>query len=174
MNMDVRYPIGKFEMPREITPERRRLAIDEIAATPKKMRAAVHGLKDAQLDTPYRDGGWTVRQVVHHVPDSHMHAFIRLRLALTEDKPTVKPYEESRWANLADAKMPIEVSQILLDCLHARWDVNWRSMQAEQFARPLIHPDHGERDIDWLLFMYEWHGKHHTAHITELRKQKNW
>ena len=101
MNMDLRYPIGKFEMPREITSERRRLAIDEIAATPKKMRAAVHGLNDAQLDTPYRDGGWTVRQVVHHVPDSHMHAFIRLRLALTEDKPTVKPYEESRWANLA-------------------------------------------------------------------------
>jgi hypothetical protein len=172
--MDPRYPIGKFEMPAHASPERRRQAIDEIAATPAKLRAAVKGLSDAQLDTPYREGGWTVRQVIHHVPDSHMNAFIRLRCALTEDKPVIKPYEEARWAELADAKAPIEVSQILLDCLHVRWDINWRSMQTAQFARPLIHPDHGERNIDWLLFMYEWHGKHHTAHITELRKQKGW
>jgi hypothetical protein len=172
--MDPRYPMGKFEMPKDITPSRRRAAIGEIAATPKNLRAAVAGLDDRQLDTPYREGGWTVRQVIHHVPDSHMNAFIRLRLALTEDKPTLRPYDESRWAELADAKAPIEVSQILLDCLHARWDMNWRAMHPEQFARPLIHPDHGERNIDWLLFLYEWHGKHHTAHITELRKRKGW
>jgi DinB superfamily len=172
--MDPRYPIGTFEMPKELTPARRRRAIDEIAATPAKMRAAVQGLTDAQLDTPYREGGWTVRQVVHHVPDSHMNAYIRLRLALTEDKPTIKPYEEARWAELADVKLPIEVSQTLLDCLHTRWDRVWRSMKPEHFARPLIHPDHGERLVDWLLFLYEWHGKHHTAHITELRKQKGW
>jgi uncharacterized damage-inducible protein DinB len=172
--MDPRYPIGKFEMPKDITPAMRRQAIDELAATPRKLRAAVAGLGDAQLDTPYREGGWTVRQVVHHVPDSHMNAFIRLRLALTEDKPTIRPYDEARWAELADAKAPIEVSQILLDCLHERWDMNWRSMPEEQFARPLIHPEVGERNVDWLLFLYEWHGRHHTAHITHLRKQNGW
>ena len=172
--MDPRYPIGQFAMPTEVTPARRRRAIDEIGATPAKLRAAVKGLNDTQLDTPYREGGWTVRQVVHHVPDSHMNAYIRLRLALTEDKPTIKPYEEARWAELADSKLPIEVSQTLLDSIHTRWDCLWRSMQPEQFARALIHPDHGERTIDWLLFVYEWHGKHHAAHITELRKQKAW
>src|SRR6202043_304994 len=130
MNMDLRYPIGKFEMPREITSERRRLAIDEIAATPKKMRAAVHGLNEAQLDTPYREGGWTVRQVVHHVPDSHVNAFVRLKLALTEEKPTIKPYDEAAWAELADSKLaPIESSQTLLDSVHARWDRLWRSLK---------------------------------------------
>lgn len=172
--MDPRYPIGKFEMPAEVTPARRKQAIDELAATPKKLRAAVAGLNDAQLDTRYREGGWTVRQVLHHVADSHMNAFIRLRLALTEDKPTIRPYDEARWAELSDANAPIEVSQVLLDCLHARWDMNWRSMQQEHFARPLIHPDHGERNIDWLLFMYEWHSKHHTGHINNLRKLKGW
>jgi hypothetical protein len=172
--MDPRYPIGQFAMPAEVTPARRQQAIAEIASTPAKLRAAVKGLNDAQLDTPYREGGWTVRQLVHHVPDSHMNAYIRLRLALTEEKPTIKSYEEGRWAELADAKLPIEVSQTLLDSVHTRWDVVWRSMKAEQFARPLIHPDHGECNIDWLLFVYEWHGKHHTAHITELRKQKGW
>jgi hypothetical protein len=172
--MDPRYPIGKFDMPQQITPERRRQAIDEIASTPSKLRAAVSGLDDAQLDTPYRDGGWTVRQVVHHVPDSHMNAYIRLRLALTEDRPTIKPYAEARWAELADAKAPIAVSQTLLDALHLRWDMTWRSLKTEDFARLLIHPDHGERTVDWVLFTYEWHGKHHTAHITELRKQKGW
>jgi hypothetical protein len=172
--MDPRYPIGQFEMPKEVTPDRRKQAIDEIASTPAKLRAAVKGLNNAQLDTPYREGGWTVRQVVHHVPDSHMNAYIRLRLALTEDKPTIKPYEEARWAELDDSKLPIEVSQTLLDTVHARWDTVWRSMKPAHFARTLIHPDHGERTVDWLLFVYEWHGKHHAAHITELRKQKGW
>jgi len=172
--MDLRYPIGQFKLPVGITPERRAQAIDEIASAPAKLRAAVKGLDDAQLDTPYREGGWTVRQVIHHVPDSHMNAYIRLRLALTEDKPMIKPYDESLWANLADAKLPIDVSQTLLDCVHKRWDVVWRAMKPEDFARALIHPEHGERNVDWLLFLYEWHGKHHAAHVTELRKQKGW
>lgn len=172
--MDPRYPIGKFEMPAQVTPARRLAAIEELAATPAKMRAAVKGLNDSQLDTPYRDGGWTVRQVVHHVPDSHVNALIRLKLALTEDKPTIKPYNETAWAELADAKMPLEVSQMMLDSVHARWDRVWRSLKPEDFSRKLVHPDHGERSVDWLLFLYEWHGKHHTAHITELRKRNGW
>src|ERR1700722_17682376 len=172
--MDARYPIGKMEMPKEITGAKRAQAIASIAAAPKNLREAVRGLNDEQLDTPYREGGWTVRQVVHHVPDSHMNAYIRLKLALTEDKPTIKPYDEARWAELADARMPIAVSQTLLDTLHERWDMLWRSLKPEQFARPLIHPESGERNVDWLLFLYEWHGKHHTAHITSLRKQKAW
>ncbi len=173
--MDPRYPIGKFAMPTDVTQAKRQAAIEEIASTPAKLRAAVKGLSEAQLDTPYREGGWTVRQVVHHVPDSHVNAFVRLKLALTEDKPTIKPYNESKWAELADSKSaPIEDSQLLLDSVHARWDRVWRSMNAEEFARPVIHPEHGERTVDWLLFLYEWHGKHHAAHITELRKQKGW
>jgi uncharacterized damage-inducible protein DinB len=173
--MDPRYPIGKFEMPALVTPNQRQQAIEEIAAAPAKMRAAVKGLKDAQLDTPYRDGGWTVRQVVHHVPDSHLNAYVRLKLALTEDKPTIKPYDEAAWAELADSKsMPIEVSQTLLDAVHTRFVQLWRSLKPADFARVLVHPDHGERTVDWLLFLYEWHGKHHTAHITELRKKTGW
>jgi uncharacterized damage-inducible protein DinB len=173
--MDPRYPIGRFEMPKEVTEKRRRQAMDVIAAAPNNLRAAVKGLNAAQLDTPYREGGWTVRQVVHHVPDSHMNAYVRLKLALTEEKPTIKPYDEAAWAELSDSKnVPIEVSQVLLDSVHARWDSLWRSMKPEHFARVLVHPEHGERTVDWLLFLYEWHGKHHTAHITELRKQKDW
>src|SRR6266581_8047715 len=120
--MDPRYPIGKFEMPAQVTPARRQQAIDEIAAAPAKMRAAAKGLSDSQLDTPYREGGWTVRQVVHHVPDSHLNAYVRLKLALTEDEPTIKPYAEDRWARLADTQAtPVEVSLALLDSLHDRW-----------------------------------------------------
>ncbi len=173
--MDPRYPIGKLEMPAQVSQARRQQAIDEIALTPAKLRAAVKGLNDAQLDTPYREGGWTVRQLVHHVPDSHLNAYVRLKLALTEENPTIKPYDEAAWANLADSKStPIEVSLSLMDSVHDRWVRIWRSLKPEQFARKLVHPDNGQRDVDWLLFVYEWHGKHHTAHITELRKQKGW
>ena len=173
--MDPRYPIGNYEMPAKVTPELRAGAILEIAATPQKMREAVKGLNDAQLDTPYREGGWTVRQVVHHVPDSHMNAYIRWRLALTENEPTIKPYEESLWAKLEDAAhAPIEVSLRLLEPLHERWVRLLHSVKAEEFARTFVHPDHGVRTLDWMLFLYAWHGKHHTAHITELRKQKGW
>ena len=126
-------------------------------------------------NTPYRDGGWTVRQVAHHVPDSHMNAYIRFRLALTEQEPTIKPYEEARWAELEDAKHAApDVSLALLDSLHERWARLLRSLKAEDFPRTFRHPDHGVRTLDWMLFLYAWHGRHHTAHVTELRKQKGW
>lgn len=172
--MDARYPVGKMEIPKEVTADVRQSAIQSIARTPQNLRDAVRGLNDAQLDTPYREGGWTVRQVVHHVADSHMNAYIRLKLAMTEDNPTIKPYDEARWAKLGDASGPIAPSQTLLDTLHERWDLLWRTLQAEDFSRKLTHPEQGARNIDWLLFVYEWHGRHHTAHITELRKQKGW
>jgi uncharacterized damage-inducible protein DinB len=173
--MDPRYPIGRFEQPLEATPGLRREAIEVIAETPGKLRAAVAGLSAVQLDTPYRDGGWTVRQVVHHLPDSHLNAYVRLRLALTEEQPTIRPYQENLWAELPDAKSgPIKMSLALLDALHDRWVRLWRSLTAEQFGRVLFHPEHGPRTVDWLVFLYAWHGRHHTAHITELRKQRGW
>lgn len=173
--MDARYPVGKFELPKEVTPALRQAAIEELAATPAKVRAAVAGLSEAQLDTPYREGGWTVRQVVHHLVDSHMNAYIRLRFALTENQPTIKPYDESVWANLEDARSaPVEVSLKLLEPLHERWVRLLRSVKTEQYARTLVHPDYGVKNVDWLLFLYSWHGRHHAAHITELRKQKGW
>jgi len=173
--MDPRYPVGKFELPRDVSPALRQVAIEEIAAAPAKVRAAVAGLSDTQLDTPYREGGWTVRQVVHHLADSHVNAYIRLRFALTENQPTIKPYDENDWAKLEDARnAPVEVSLKLLEGLHERWERLLRSMNTEQYARTLVHPDHGVRNLDWLLFLYSWHGRHHTAHISELRKQKGW
>lgn len=173
--MDARYPVGKFELPKEVTPALRQAAIEELAATPAKVRAAVAGLAETQLDTPYREGGWTVRQVVHHLVDSHVNAYIRLRFALTENQPTIKPYEENDWAHLEDARSaPVEVSLKLLEPLHERWVRLLRSLKTEQYARTLLHPDHGVKNVDWLLFLYSWHGRHHTAHITELRKQKGW
>jgi uncharacterized damage-inducible protein DinB len=173
--MDPRYPIGKYEMPAQITPESRGKAIEEIAAVPGRVRAAVNGLSEAQLETPYRDGGWTVRQVVHHIPDSHMNAYVRWKLALTENEPTIKPYEESEWAKLEDgAHAPVEVSLRLLESLHERWVRLLRSVKTEQFARTFRHPDHGVKTLDWMLFSYAWHGKHHVAHITELRKARGW
>ncbi len=173
--MDPRYPIGKYTPPQEATPALRRQAIDSIAGTPAKLKAALSGLHDAQLDTPYRDGGWTVRQVAHHVPDSHLNAYVRFRLALTENQPTIKPYEEARWAELADAKSaPVAVSLALLEPLHDRWVRLLRSLTASDFARTFVHPEHGVRTLDWMLFLYAWHGRHHTAHITTLRKQKGW
>jgi uncharacterized damage-inducible protein DinB len=173
--MDARYPIGKFAMPQDITPSLRQTAIEETAQLPRKLLAAVDGLTDPQLNTPYREGGWTIRQVVHHLADSHMNAYIRLRLALTEVEPTIRPYEQSAWAKLEDAQhAPAEVSLQLLDSLHERWTRLLRSLKAEDYARRLIHPEAGPRNVDWLLFLYAWHGRHHTAHITELCKGKNW
>jgi DinB superfamily len=173
--MDPRYPIGKYQPHAEVTPALRMRAIEAIAATPAKFRAAVHGLDDAQLGTPYREGGWTVRQVVHHLPDSHMNAYVRWKLALTENEPTIKPYDEARWAELGDTKnTPIEVSLTLLETLHDRWVRLLRSLKEDEFVRTFRHPGHGVRTLDWMLFLYEWHGKHHTTHIAELRKQKNW
>ena len=173
--MDPRSPIGKYEVPKDATPAMRQQAMEEIRKLPANLRAAVAGLKDAQLETPYREGGWTVRQVVHHVPDSHMNAYVRWRLALTEKEPTIKPYEEAQWAKLEDARSaPVEVSLALLDALHDRWVRLLRSLKAEQLAMTFRHPEHGVRTLEWMLFLYAWHGRHHTAHITELRKQKGW
>ena len=173
--MDPRYPIGKFEMPARVTPELRAAAILDIAATPAKIRAAVAGLNDGQLDTPYREGGWTVRQVVHHLPDSHMNAYVRWRLALTENEPTIKPYDESAWARLEDAAhAPVDVSLKLLEALHERFVRLIHSAKPEEFARTFRHPEHGVKTLDWMLSIYAWHGKHHTAHVTELRKARGW
>ena len=139
------------------------------------MSAAVRGLNVSQLETPYREGGWTVRQVTHHLPDSHMNAYIRWRLALTETEPTIKPYDEAAWANLEDAAhAPVDVSLDLLNSLHDRWVRLLRSLKPEDFARSFRHPDFGVKTLEWMLFLYAWHGRHHTAHITELRKQKGW
>lgn len=172
---DLRYPIGTFEPPAVYTPAIRQRFIDEIAATPARMRAAVEGLSDTQLDTPYRPGGWSVRQVVHHVPDSHLNAYVRHKLALTEEGPTIKPYMEDRWAELADSKVvPVAVSLTLLEALHTRWDAVWRAMRAEQWSRTFRHPEHGEVTIDWLAALYAWHGRHHVGHILALRKRSGW
>ena len=173
--MDARYPIGDFEMEQEVTPAKREKAITEIAAAPGKLRAALAGLNDEQLDTPYREGGWTVRQVAHHVPDSHMNAYIRWKLALTETEPTIKPYEEGAWAELADSKtLPVKVSLDLLDAVHERWMVLLRAAKESDLLRTFRHPEHGLRTLDWMVFLYAWHGRHHVAHITELRKKNGW
>src|SRR6202008_4396232 len=173
--MDPRYPVGKFAMPTGITPALRQTAIEEITCTPVKVRSAVAGLTASQLETPYREGGWTVRQVVHHLADSHMNAYVRLRLALTETEPTIKAYQEADWARLEDAQhAPVEISLKLLEPLHDRWVRLLRTVTPEQFGRPLRHSESGLKTVDWLLFLYSWHGRHHTAHITELRKQKGW
>jgi DinB superfamily len=172
---DLRYPVGRFSRPESLNEAQRRRAIDAIAATPAKLRAAVKGLTETQLDTPYRPSGWTVRQVVHHVPDSHMNAYVRFKLALTEDEPTIKPYDEARWAELADSReTPIETSLVLLERVHERWVILLRSMSDEDFARRLHHPETGMQRLDQVLALYEWHGAHHVAHVTSLRERMGW
>jgi DinB family protein len=171
---DLRYPIGRWTREVPANDAGRRELIAHIAATPPRMRQAVAGLSDPQLDTPYRPGGWTVRQVVHHVPDSHMNAYIRLKLALTEDIPLIKTYEESLWAQLADARAPIEDSLVLLERLHRRWDFLLGSMAPADFARRFRHPELGAMSIDELISLYSWHGRHHVAHIMTLRERMGW
>lgn len=173
---DLRYPIGAFEAPARATAEDRARWIGEIAALPAQLRAAVSGLSDPQLDTPYRPGGWTVRQVVHHLPDSHLNAYVRFKLALTEEAPTIKPYDEAVWAQLPDTRdTPPEVSLTLLDALHRRWATLLRSMRAEDFARTLVHPEHGRAlSLEWMLAQYAWHGRHHLAHVTGLAERTGW
>ena len=173
---DLRYPVGRFQRPAELSASQRAAAIDVLASAPRAFRAAVAGLDDEQLDTPYRDGGWTVRQVIHHVPDSHMNAYVRCKLALTEDTPTIKPYDEAKWAELPDGTSPlVEESLTLIEVLHARWVYLLKSMQPSDFGRLLNHPEwKAPMSLDQLLALYEWHSRHHTAHITELRKRKGW
>jgi uncharacterized damage-inducible protein DinB len=172
---DPRYPTGKFHFNPDVTPEIRRQSIAAIREAPSALRAAVRGLTDAQLGTPYREGGWTVRQVVHHVPESHMNAFTRFKLALTEDNPTIRPYDEDAWAKLADVeRTPVDTSLALLDALHQRWMALLEVMTPADFARPLTHPVAGVMTLDRMLQLYAWHGRHHVAHVTTLRAREGW
>jgi DinB family protein len=176
MTDDLRYPIGTWTKPASITDADRRAWVEEIARAPAALRKAATGLTDAQLDTHYRPGGWTVRQVVHHVPDSHMNAYIRFKLALTEDEPTIKPYEEKKWATLADTRtVPVAVSLALLEGIHARWMAVLRSMSPADFSRGYNHPEQNRVvPLGEALSMYAWHGKHHVAHISQLRVREGW
>ena len=175
MHGDPRYPIGKFSGQPATDDRERERFLQDIQDTPGRLRAAVEGLSEWQLDTRYRDGGWSVRQVVHHVPDSHLNSYIRFKWALTEDEPTIKPYYEDRWAELADSKStPIEVSLSLLDSLHQRWTNLLRSFKEEDWQKTLRHPELGIVSLDKMLALYAWHGRHHVAHITSLRETRGW
>ncbi len=174
MSEELKYPIGKFDKNIEITPESKRQFVNDIADLPEKLREAVNDLNDEQLDTPYRPGGWTVRQTVHHVADSHLNSMIRFKLALTEDAPTIRPYYEDRWAELKDSFLPVESSIKIVEGLHYRWATVLNAMSDADFQRKLIHPETGEWTLDKLLALYVWHGKHHTAHITSLRERNGW
>lgn len=173
--IDLRYPIGRFTYDGAWSEELKMAFLDDVAQTPAKLRAAVQGLSETQLDTPYRPGGWTVRQVVHHLPDSHLNSYVRFKLALTEDEPTIKTYAEDRWAALADSKVtPIEVSLALLDSLHDRWVRLLRSLAPEDWKRTFRHPELGAMTLEKALALYAWHGRHHVSHITGLRKREGW
>ena len=161
-DMDPRFPTGKFVFDPAPTPEKRRDCIAAIAALPAELKAAMAG---ARIDQPYRDGGWTARQVVHHVADSHMNAYVRFRLALTEDKPTIKLYNETEWAKLADVQMDPTISIQILDGLHQRWHAMLLAMRDADFAREVVHPEQGPRPLDWFLQLYAWHGRHHVGHV---------
>ena len=172
---DLSFPTGKFQRPPMLDADARARAIDTIAATPSRLRQAVRALTKEQIETPYRPGGWTVRQVVHHVPDSHLNAYCRFKLALTEDEPTIKAYDEARWALLPDVQaVPIETSLTLLDVVHERWVAILRGMKPSDFERMLVHPESGRQRLDQMLALYEWHGPHHIAHITKLRERMGW
>ena len=175
MNADLRYPVGRYKAPETIDASRRVVWIGQIENLPGNLQRAVSGLTGAQLDTPYRAGGWTVRQVVHHLSDSHLNSYTRFRLALTENSPTIKPYDEGAWAELADAKSaPIAPSLALLDGLHTRWAQLLRSLSDAEYARTFKHPEIGEIRLDWALGLYDWHCRHHVAHITNLREREGW
>lgn len=172
MNEDLRFPVGKFEKV-EVTDELRRQFIQTIEELPKKLREAVKDLSEEQLETPYRPQGWTVKQVVHHIADSHSNSLMRFKLALTEDTPPIKPYLEDRWAELADSKhAPIDLSLNLIDGLHARWSLILNAMSAADFERNLFHPEHGEVSLNYMLSLYDWHSRHHLAHILLVKNAK--
>lgn len=171
---DPRYPIGKLELKGPLSAVERARLIDRIATVPAALRAAVQGLSEAQLDTPYRDGGWTVRQVVHHVADSHINAYVRCKLTLTEENPPAKGYDENAWALQADVKLPIAPSLALLEPLHLRLVHALRAAPAAAFARTCLHSEKGKLTLDDLLATYAWHGHHHVAHITTLRQARGW
>jgi uncharacterized damage-inducible protein DinB len=173
MTTDLRYPIGKWIPPEgDLSPATRAALIADIATLPAQVREAVAGLSEAQLDKPYRPNGWSLRQVVHHVADSHANGFIRHKLALTEQNPTIKPYDEERWAELPDAKLPIEVSLRMIDAIHQRWAALLGALPTERFRTPYQHPQSGPQTLDSSLSNYSWHGRHHVAHISELRRRE--
>ncbi len=171
----LRYPIGRFFLPERVSENDRAAGIAAIAALPAQLSSAVDGLNGDQLNTPYREGGWTIRQLVHHVADSHINAYARFRLALTEDWPVIKAYEEARWAELEDARnLPVEVSLALLESLHRRWWVLLQSLDGGDWRRGYVHPENGRQRLDQVLASYSWHGRHHTAHVTGLRHRSGW
>lgn len=171
----LRYPIGKFKGPETLSVDLVPEQVQALADLPHLLREAVRGLNDTQLDTPYRPGGWTVRQVVHHVADSHMNSYVRCKLALTEDNPVIKPYEEQLWAQLPDARQePVEVSLVLLEALHHRWVVLLKALSPAEWERTFMHPESGVNSLLKVVNFYAWHGRHHLAHITKLRQQQNW
>jgi hypothetical protein len=171
---DPRFPIGRFSPPASSMPGVRAAHIQTLRLLPERLRAAVAGLTEAQLDTPYRDGGWTVRQVVHHVPDSHMNCYVRFKLALTEDWPTIKGYEEAEWAKLPDSRMPVEISLGLVTALHGRWVALLETLTEDDFQKGYEHPQLGRQNLAQVLALYDWHSRHHTAHITNLRARRGW
>ncbi len=171
----LQYPIGKFEFKEDISQESRKSFIKEIGLLPEKLKKAVSELSDEQLDTPYRHDGWTVKQVAHHIADSHLNAYVRLKLTLTENEPTIKTYDEKEWAKLKDYyQTPIEVSLTLIDSLHKRWVILLKSLDENDFTKKFKHPEWGLVSIDYLVSQYAWHGNHHTSHITSLRKRMGW
>lgn len=171
---DPRYPVGKFTAPPKIDDAARREMIQQIADVPARLKAAIAGLSDAQLDTPYRDGGWTLRQVIHHMADSHMNAFIRFKFGLTTNNPTVFAYDENIWAQTPDYMAPVDVSAKLIASLHERWVSMMRGMKPEEWKRTLTHSENGPMTLDEVLNLYAWHSRHHVAHITETRKRHGW
>ena len=175
MNQDPRYPIGKYE-PKPFSEQQKKEWLADIQFLPEEVERAIVNLDAAQIQTPYRDGGWTVQQLVHHIADSHMNAYIRFRLGLTEDNPVIKPYDENAWVKLADIEIvPINVSLTILHGIHQRMLATIKDLTPEQWERKVTHPEHGREMSMWfLLGLYAWHGRHHTAHITTLRANKGW
>jgi hypothetical protein len=171
---DLRYPIGPFSPPASSLPGIRAANIQTLRLLPERLRAAVAGLNESQLKTPYRDGGWTVLQVVHHLGDSHANAYIRFKLALTEDWPAIKTYDEAAWANLPDSRLPIDSSLAFVESLHARWVALLETMTDDDFRKGYTHPERGRQDLAMVMAMYDWHSRHHTAHITGLRARMGW
>jgi uncharacterized damage-inducible protein DinB len=170
----LRYPVGKFKRS-AATPAQRVASIAEIQVMPTNLRSAVAGLSDAQLESPYREGGWTVRQVVHHVADSHLNAYSRFRHALAEDWPIIYAYNEAKWASLADAQSaPLPLSLEMIDGLHARWVILLNSLSEADFEKGYVHPENGRQTLEQVVALYAWHGRHHTAHVADLRKRSKW
>lgn len=172
---DLRFPVGRPDIEPPADAAAREPLLQVLDRLPMELRDAVDGLTDAQLDTPYRPGGWTVRQVVHHLPDSHLNAYVRCKLAVTEDNPTIRPYDEKAWAEQVEARTgPVGMSLVLLEGLHRRW-VEWlRTLPEEAWSRTLVHPESGSLTVAGLLSLYAWHSRHHLAHITALREREGW